>query len=208
MSRALNTVRLEWDAVAERDTLRALRGLSDRFRKAAVRNAVRKGARPMLRAAKRRAPVEYGFTKKSLGTRVKTFRDGNVVAVTGPRRGPKFVYSAQRRPIRLKDKSVVSITRYQVKRVPANTAHLVEFGVAPHRLGEGVRRGRGAALRGRTNEQAGAEHPGMPARPFLRPAFAESRREAQAIVARELAREAVVQAQKEAARAARKAGGR
>lgn len=208
MSRAGISVTLKVDAVAERATLEALRSLQPRYLRAAVRNAVRKGSRPMLRAVKARVRVEHGFTKKALGVKVRTFKDNNIIAVIGPRRGPKFVYSAPGPVITLSDRSVVALRRYNRKRVPANTMHLQELGVRPHRLGRGVQLGRGAARRGATRDQRGAMHPGVKADHALRDGFAAGRAEAQAIVRRELAAEVEKQARKQAARqAARAAAG-
>lgn len=207
-------IQLRWDVRAERETLAGLRTLRGRFLTAAVRNAVRKGARPMAKRAKANVPVEFGFTRKSIGTKVKSFRDGNVVAVTGPRRGPKFVYQAAAKPFVARDadgqanRTVIAFAGRPVKRVPANTAHLLELGVKPHRLGSGVQAGR-AGGRGRTTDQRGAEHPGFPAKPFLRPAYAQSVGQSKAITAAELKRQIQIQASKMAARdAARAAAGR
>ena len=72
--------------------------------------SLRAAAKPMIKAARSKVPVESGTLKKSLGTKIKKYKSDNVtVAIIGPRKG----YSAE----------------YQgKKRVPYNYAHLVHDG--------------------------------------------------------------------------------
>lgn len=96
--------------------------------------AVRAAGSVIVKEMRRRAPRETGSLRKSLGQKVKTYKsDGTTVAIIGAR-SRTFQTSKGRRN-------------------PANYAHLVEKGSAPHRLGRGGR------------------HPGSAAKPFMRPAW-------------------------------------
>lgn len=98
-----------------------------------LRKAVNAATKIALGAARRRAPVETGLLKKSLGRKTKTYRDSAVVVgIVGPRADM--------------GKTVTLASGRQQYRDPAKTAHLVE--------------------RGTRHSQA---------RPFMRPAWEESK---------------------------------
>lgn len=91
--------------------------------------AVRASGTVIVKAMRRRAPKETGALKKSLGQKVVTYRrDKTVVSIIGAR-SKRYETSKGRRN-------------------PANYAHLVELGTAPH-----------------------GGHPGIPPAPFMRPAW-------------------------------------
>jgi HK97 gp10 family phage protein len=132
-----------------RELQRALAKFSPGRQRAIARRALASASTLTLRAAKQRAPVETGLLRKSLGKKTKTYPNkGTVVVAIGPRTG-------FRRLVRVKGKLV--------RRNPTKYAHLVEFGSRPHTVGKG------SSLRKR--RQRGVMHPGVAARPFLRPAL-------------------------------------
>lgn len=86
--------------------------IEQKMRTKIVASCVRKAAKPKLSAMKSSVPVETGLLKKSLGLRVKTYRNSKVtVAAIGPRHGHK---SGGRNPVKY--------------------AHLVEGGTKPHNI--------------------------------------------------------------------------
>ncbi len=76
-----------------------------------VRRPLSAALTPINRAAKRKAPKLRGFLKKSIGKKVKMY-PGGVWGGVGPRTGSEFTY----------------IDENGKKHVPANYAHLPEFG--------------------------------------------------------------------------------
>lgn len=96
----------------ERSAERALTQFGDKVAKKIGRKAVRAGAGPVRRAAKKKVPVRYGFLKKSLVTVVRRYKHV-MVAVTGADRA-----------------MVVTATKGEgVERiVPSKYLHLVEMG--------------------------------------------------------------------------------
>ena len=63
-----------------------LSALEGKVRRQVLRKAVTAGARVVLRTEKSLAPVRLGFLRKSLGTKVKSYRNsGVVVGLVGPR---------------------------------------------------------------------------------------------------------------------------
>ena len=130
---------------------------------------VRDAGRPIVDAAKASlagsTEDRTGALRNSLGIIVRSNRKKQrVYAAIGPRSGPQF------RMVDTRTGRVVAPTHY---------AHLIEFGSQPHVI---VRRGvttRARRSRGPDSVPIPAgtdwvqviEHPGTPARPFLRPAF-------------------------------------
>lgn len=115
-------------------TLRKLHHLVDEIRNKALRRGAKRGASIILAAAKSMAPVELGtdslararagLLRRSLGTKIKVYPSGRVVAIIGVRRGMK---KAIGRRVRGKNKG--AIVYYD----PAKTAHLVELGTSRSR---------------------------------------------------------------------------
>ena len=92
--------------------LKNLEQFSQTIQRRIVRKAVSAGSTPMLQAVKAAAPRETGLLKKSIGRKVKTYRNSGVVLVIiGPRSGFRTV---------IDDKP----------RNPLMYAHLVEFGTS------------------------------------------------------------------------------
>lgn len=98
------------------EVLANLDGVAKKVRKKAVRTGVAKAGRLLARAAKANSPQGgTGQLKRSIGSKVKTYPSGVVVAIVGPRKGFAVVDAKGK------------------KHDPANIAHLVEFGHAgPH----------------------------------------------------------------------------
>lgn len=80
-----------------------------------VRDALRKAYKPAKDAAKRLAPRESGLLRKSLGQKIKTYKDAGV-AVVGPRRGFK-------RPVKIGKRKRGKTQKVQVRN-PTHYAHL------------------------------------------------------------------------------------
>lgn len=186
-------MRVELDGV--RQSLHALESLGPRVYKRVMTSALRKAVRPIVAAARakapkksrsRRAPKESptGALRRSIGYVVRKYKQhmdqsrssvrsggaGTILALVGPRRGFKGVDGRGR------------------VRDPANYGHLIEFG---HRIAKGgklMRLGRLLSKRRRRGAVLGtgrvAGH--VPARPFLRPAFDANKSAALAIIRQEI----------------------
>lgn len=102
--------------------IQSMSDLKQSIQSRALRPAVTKGARIISKEAKRLAPKESGLLRKSIGTKVKTYKSGVVVAIIGPRSKPSF-------------RKTVTVNGRQQVRNPVNYAHLVEYGTVrtrPH----------------------------------------------------------------------------
>src|SRR5579864_477519 len=81
----------------EKEVFAQLDALESKLRKQSLRKAVNAGSSIVLKAVKRRAPVEVGggslgraragLLKKSLGRKVKAYKSGVVVGIVGARKG-------------------------------------------------------------------------------------------------------------------------
>lgn len=80
---------IDIDKASLRGVMKSLDDLLPQFRKSAERAVLRAGAKPILKAAKAKVPVNTGLLKKSLGVSVKANRDGWMSARVGPRKGFK-----------------------------------------------------------------------------------------------------------------------
>jgi len=69
--------------------MKSLDDLLPQFRKSAEKAVLRAGAKPILKAAKDKVPVNTGLLKKSLGVSVSANRSGWISARVGPRKGFK-----------------------------------------------------------------------------------------------------------------------
>lgn len=91
--------------------------LQDKELNNALRRGLRHGGKELIKEAKRRVPKRFGFLRRSIGGRVKSYRRGlKIIYVIGPRRGFK-------RP-RPGTGKLDNPTRY---------AHLVEYGTVHSR---------------------------------------------------------------------------
>ena len=143
-----------------------LNSLPIALRNRIVRKAVTKGARIILKSAQSKVVERTGQLRKSLGVKVKTYRAapfagantknaaGTTVAIIGARKGFDIEVNGKK----------VNPTRY---------AHLVEFGTRPHALGEFSKLAAKVGVVG--GYQHGRMHKGAEAKPFLRPAYDESK---------------------------------
>ena len=137
---------------------RALKQLPARSAKRAIRSATRAGGREIIKEARKNLR-KYNKTKnlsKSLSIKMLRPRQYSITALIGPRVGKDQKYDGW-------------------------YAHLVEFGVAPHTIKskkKGVLKLTDALTLG--NDQAlvkSVEHPGHPAKPFMRPAYDKKKRD-------------------------------
>lgn len=110
--------------------------VSQAVRNRVVRRPLAAALTPISKAAKNNVPVHRGFLKKSIGKKVKAY-PGGVWGGVGPRTGGQFVH----------------VDENGKRHVPANYAHLIEFGTEK-----------------------------MPAQPFLRPALDQNRQKALTIL--------------------------
>jgi HK97 gp10 family phage protein len=116
--------------------------------------ALKRAAAPVVRVAKALAPKRTGALRSSITSIVKKGRNGNSYAVIGPARGR---FSGGKR-IGAKDSAAAAD-------MPANYAHLVEFGHHAVRPVKGAMRRKGTA--------SGIRF--VPAKPFMRPALISSK---------------------------------
>jgi HK97 gp10 family phage protein len=135
------------------ELIRRLESLDPKMRRKTLKAAVNAGSRILLAEMKAGVPSslnDTGLLRKSLGRRIKVYRQsGIVVAIVGPRRGFK------------QEIGMSSSGKYKGKpiyRNPTRYAHLVEFGTGP-----------------RVQKSTGRSTGRMGARPFMRPALESSR---------------------------------
>lgn len=123
---------------------KALSALPERVERNVLRKALRAGGRKIIKRARQNIKDKTGTLSKSLGIKVKRTRKGSMVGIeVGARSGKKQKYDGF-------------------------YAHMVEFGTRPHAIGRGDNVESGGKLT--RGKQKGRQHPGMKARPFLRPA--------------------------------------
>lgn len=101
-----------------KDVTDALKAVDKKLRKKLIRKAVGEGGKLILKRAKQLVPKDTGLLKKSLGRKVKVYKNGVAVAVVGPRQG--FRKSVTRSKGR---RAAVTLIANPVK-----YAHLVELG--------------------------------------------------------------------------------
>lgn len=97
-----------------RDLVKQLETLQTKVRKKTLRKMVTGMAKVVNKGMKRRAPRRTKTLSKSIGQRVKVYRQsGNTVAIVGPRKGFAQVIEHEGKAIKVN---------------PEKYAHLVEFG--------------------------------------------------------------------------------
>ncbi len=100
--------------------LRSLEGLQDKLRKKTLKDAIGAASKVVLWEARRRAPRGSGLLRKSLGRKVKVYRNsGVVVGIIGPRTGFKIQVG-----VRIRGKNAGK----PIYANPTQYAHLVELG--------------------------------------------------------------------------------
>ena len=160
-------VTIRFDGGKELDS--ALRRLDVRVQERVLKKAVRASAQPVVKVARALVPTRFGFLRRALGVRVKRYRSGVVTAVIGAR------HLSAKTHEKVQEKAG-NYTLASSRAVPALYAHLVEHGTKPHAQ-------RGVVLPAGIRLNA-TMHPGAKAQPFLRPAFDQTWRKAQAIMGR------------------------
>lgn len=103
-----------------KELARFLDQLPKRVLTKALRQAVAAGATPIAKAARRLAPRLTGTLRKAIKKKVKTYRNGNAIAIVGADRDASAPANGASRA-----KSTGLF-------IPRNYIHLVELGVAPH----------------------------------------------------------------------------
>jgi len=145
-----------------------LRELGSRTAKRVIRQAVRAAAKPVIKTARQLVPRVTGLLRASLGVRIKTYKRGVVAAIIGPR-------------VEFKSKIREGLEGKQKKQIPANYAHLVEFGTDRHVVVP--KHKKAMTING---ELRGRAVPESKAKPFLRPAFDRNHQRALNIMRTEL----------------------
>jgi len=149
------------------EVLKAMREFTPKLQRKGLTQALRKGMRPVVRAARAKAPVDTGALKKAIVARVNTKmgrRVGGAVVQVGIRGGAKEYVDSSRNRARV-------IKRGKHKGI-----------FVPGRVGESYEQG-GNQFYFRFLEFGTSK---LPARPFLRPALAENAQKTTDIVTAEL----------------------
>lgn len=126
-----------------------------------IRPAITKAGRLIAKTAKRLAPKETGLLRKSIASKVKTYKSGSVVAIIGPRIGFKREVTLKR-VFRIINGRTVFFAKpkpeyLKMMRNPIPYAHLVEYG---------------------TSKTA--------AKPFMRPAWDQNKEQIKSLLQREI----------------------
>jgi len=157
------------------DLARALAKFPHDVMRKAMRASLRAASKPVLGAAKQRAPMETGALRKALGVGVRAQVRGEV---------PQGIATMRARRARIPDHA----TEFggKRKRVPANYIWLVALGTRPHSLKKGGRlqryrriplqriiQGEARTLHGqeRSGVGRGGRHPGAAPNPFMQKAL-------------------------------------
>ena len=107
-------------------TIAALGMLEEKVGQRVLAAAVKKASKPFVKAARRRAPVQPGLLKFSMGSVTRKYKAAGgriAVQIMGPRRG-----------VGGKKAATIRGQAGNESREPANYAHLVEFGTAAHNV--------------------------------------------------------------------------
>lgn len=145
--------------VGDKELVGKLSKLGDRVYKKVVGQASRKAFAPVVKTAKSLAPKETGLLKKSMGVKQKKYpRAGRIVTLVGPRTGFGTTVTTEGPDGKPRE----------TYRDPVKYGHLVEFGTAPHKVGD-------------------YDHPGSAPQPFMRPAFDGNVNKSKSIMKSELA---------------------
>lgn len=98
---------------------KALAGVDERVRKKALKKGVNAASGVVLAKAKGKVRVRTRVLKKSLGRKLKVYRNGTVVGIIGPRTGRKVQVGTVR---------TGPNAGQPIYEDPSNIAHLVELG--------------------------------------------------------------------------------
>lgn len=132
------------------DLIQSLKKFTPVVQRKILRPALNAEGTKVLKEARSKVPVDTKLYRRSLGKRTKTYKNGGVVVIIGPRRG--FKETIKGRP-----------------KNPTNYAHLVEWGAKPHSIASRFS-GRKVAGRKKRNYTM-VMHPGMKGRKPLTKAY-------------------------------------
>lgn len=111
----MSSLKMKAEIVGIKELMQTLDKFTGAVQRKILRPALNAEGTKVLKQAKSNVPVLTGLFKKALGRRTKTYKDGGVVVIVGPRHGYKTMIGG-------------------VSRNPVYYAHLVEGGAAPHFL--------------------------------------------------------------------------
>ena len=163
------------DIRGEKKLVRTIERLDKRVRRKVVGKALTKASKPIVRHAKGRVNDRTGLLRLSIGTKKKSYRQGQaIIVVIGPRKN----YSAG------KVAKIRAAGGAAAKAEPAFYAHLVHDGTKPHEIRSVSMGGDGF----RSTKEGGptTSHPGSKANPFLADAMKAKASSARGILIREL----------------------
>ncbi|WP_020475256.1 HK97-gp10 family putative phage morphogenesis protein [Zavarzinella formosa] len=173
---------IRFKALGVPEIYRKLYELDRKLARKAMRKAITEVDKLILRDARSKVREQTKTLKKSLGSKVKSYKGGLViVGMTGPRKDARGKPAKFRRQVKVKTGRG---TRMEWRN-PVFYAHLVEQGTRPHTLGGGSELTRLKAKK-RKRVQHGTMHPGTKPQPFLRPALERNRSAIPEIIARYL----------------------
>lgn len=165
----------------QREVAAALKALGPKLARGPGRRGITKAVQGLTKRAKANVPVETKTLEKSLGTKVKAFRDWTgYYGLVGARKDAR---AKPGKPVKPRfSRYVMRPSKRAVDKwgwaVPHKYLHLVEFGTRPHAVGAGSSLKKGI--------QRGPRHPGARKNPFLEKTITDGRAEAVAAVAGEL----------------------
>jgi len=135
-----------------KELMQSLEKFTPAVQRKILRPALRAEGTRVLKEARAKVPVDTKLLKKSLGQRTKTYKNGRVVVIVGPRHGFKQVIKG-------------------VAKNPVRYAHLVEYGAKPHYVWNAGYKAHAKSLS--TSRQANfrSMHPGFPGRLVLTRAY-------------------------------------
>lgn len=171
------SVDIKVDLSSLKNLIEEIKKIENKVRNKAVRTALNKGAKIFVKAARNKAKeppriqprgkngkiirkkmIKLSKTlSKSIDVRVKQFRTtGNAYAIIGPKR------------------RAGRTVKGEIK-VPSKYAHLVEFGTAPHPIVRKNRTVKKFVTKFLNFKFLGSHHPGARPKPFMRPAYDQTR---------------------------------
>lgn len=108
--------------IGDKELRRKLLSLAENTQRKVTRQAVNKAATPVVRSAKSKVSVQSGLLKKSMGKRVKTYKQTQtVVAVIGAKRSTSGTYRGKlRRPANYSHLAHNGFVTTDGKQVPGN----------------------------------------------------------------------------------------
>lgn len=200
---------IRMELFGDKELNQALARIDQKLRFKILAKAVRKATAPVRKAMKQLAPKDTGTLKKSIISKVLTYRRGGVFGIIGP----------------ANELLIINGRRYNASKY----AHLIELGTSPHAIRPRRKHSGGKeALAFIAHQRKGisaaekrsrsivdsslvvvskVNHPGIGARPFLRPAWHASQAKALEEFSRKAREELAAEVKKAVASAVAKTGG-